>query len=306
MASATFRAMRRAETAAIGLLLVGGLAACGGHHSSGRAGSAVPSSRLVEAHRCLRGFTCAWLAVPLDHAGRVRGTLRLAVGIQEVQRPVHGVLLLLTGGPGQPGVPLIPRVASRLGFALRGYQLVMFDQRGTGAAALSRPALQAAAGSSDLTVVPPADVAGCARTLGRERAYFTTPETVADIEALRTALGVGRLTLDGVSYGSYVAERYALTHPQRVARLVLDSVVPQQGVDPLYLAALQASSRVLRSACAHQGCGWDPAHDVQVVVDRYHDGPQLLNALVAESVAVPSFTEVLGPCTRRPTADRKH
>lgn len=289
--------MRRAEMAAIGLLLVG-LAACGGHHrSTGRTGSAGPPSRLVEAHRCLRvsGFTCAWLAVPLDHAGSARGTLRLAVGIQEVQHPVHGVLLLLTGGPGQPGVSLIPRVVSRLAFALRGYRLVMFDQRGTGATALRCPALQAAAGSSDLTVVPAVDVAGCARKIGPERRYFTTPETVADIEALRTALGVGRLTLDGVSYGSYVAERYALTHPQRVARLVLDSVVPQQGVEPLYLGALQATARVLRSACAQQGCRWDPAHDVHVVVDRYHDGPQLLNALVAESVVVPSFTEVLGP-----------
>ena len=290
--------MRRAEMAAIGLLLAGGLGACGGHHrSTGRTGGAGPPARLVEAHRCPRisGFVCAWLAVPLDHAGAARGTLRLAVGIQHVQRPVHGVLLFLTGGPGQPGVSLIPRVVSRLGSALSGYRLVMFDQRGTGATALRCPALQAAAGSSDLTVVPPADVDSCARKIGPERRYFTTPETVADIEALRTALGVGRLTLDGVSYGSYVAERYALTHPQRVARLVLDSVVPQQGVDPLYLAALQTTARVLRSACAQQRCPWNPAHDVQVVVDRYHNGPQLLNALVAESVVVPSFTQVLRP-----------
>lgn len=290
--------MRRGEMAAIGLLLAGCLAACGGHHrSSGRTGSAGPPPRLVQAHRCRRisGFTCAWLVVPLDHAVTARGMLRLAVGIQRVPRPVHGVLLLLTGGPGQPGVPLIPRVVSRLGFALGGYRLVMFDQRGTGATALHCPALQAAAGSSDLTVVPPSDVASCARKIGPNRRYFTTTETVADIEALRAALGAGRLTLDGVSYGSYVAERYALTHPQRVARLVLDSVVPQQGVDPLYLAALRATARVLRSACAQQHCRWDPAHDVQAVVDRYHDGPQLLNALVAESVAVPSFSEVLGP-----------
>jgi pimeloyl-ACP methyl ester carboxylesterase len=293
--------MQRAKMVAIGLLLVVSLAACGGHDgSSGRTRRAGPPPRLVEAHRCrwVSGFTCAWLAVPLDHASAVQGTLRLAVGIQEVQRPVHGVLLLLTGGPGQPGVSLIPHVVSHLGFALRGYRLVMFDQRGTGATALRCPALQAAAGSSDLTVVPAVDIASCARKIGPERRYFTTPETVADIEALRTALGVGRLTLDGVSYGSYVAERYALTHPQRVARLVLDSVVPQQGLEPLYLAALQATARVLRSACAQQGCRWDPAHDVQVVVDRYHDGPQLLNALVAESVVVPSFTEVVGPLHR--------
>jgi pimeloyl-ACP methyl ester carboxylesterase len=235
------------------------------------------------------------VVVPLDHAGQAPGTLRLAVGVQQVARPAHGVLLFLTGGPGQPGVSLIPHVVSRMGAALNGYRLVMFDQRGTGQGALRCPALQVAAGASDLTVVPPATVASCARVIGPSRRYFTTPETVADIEALRVALGAGRLALDGVSYGTYVAERYALTYPMRVGRLVLDSVVPQQGLDPLYLAALQATARVLRDACAQQGCHWDPARDVRTLVEQYHDGPQLLNAIVAESVAVPSFSEVLGP-----------
>jgi pimeloyl-ACP methyl ester carboxylesterase len=121
---------------------------------------------------------------------------------------------------------------------------------------------------------------------------------VADIESLRIALKARRLTLDGVSYGSFVAERYALTYRSRVARMVLDSVVPQQGVDPLYLAAIQATARVLRDACVQQGCSQDPASDVRAVINRYRDGPQLLNALVAESVAVPSFIEVLGPLRR--------
>ncbi|MGN6170517.1 MAG: alpha/beta fold hydrolase [Solirubrobacteraceae bacterium] len=289
---------RRLRMIALALLLAGGLAACGDHaRRTSRTRSPGPSPRLVGMHRCheAAGFMCASLPVPLDHGGAARGILRLAVGTQQVHRPLHGVLLFLTGGPGQPGVSLIPRVVSRLGSALQGYRLVMFDQRGTGTAALRCTALQAAAGSSDLTVVPPADVASCARKIGLKRRYFTTPETVADIEALRTALGVSRLTLDGVSYGTYVAERYALTYLRRVAKLVLDSVVPQQGVDPLYLAALQATARVLRSACAQQRCRWDPAHDLQVVVDRYHNGPQLLNAVVAESVVVPSFSEVLVP-----------
>jgi len=290
-------ATRRAPMIGIPLLLAGSLAACGEHHRSSSRTSNAPPPRLVGPHPCrrIRGFTCAWLPVPLDHAGRARGRLRLAVGIQQARRPLHGVLLLLTGGPGQPGISLIPRVVSPLGNALSGYRLVMLDQRGTGAAALRCPALQAAAGSSDLMVVRPADVARCAHQIGPQRRYFSTPETVADIEALRVALGVRRLTLDGVSYGTYVAERYALTHPQHVAKLVLDSVVPQQGVDPLYLAAMQATARVLRSACAQQRCHWDPVRDAHVLIDRYHDGPQLLNALVAESVAVPSFSEVLVP-----------
>ena len=68
---------------------------------------------------------------------------------------------------------------------------------------------------------------------------------------------------------------------------------PTQGPDALYAAALQRSGPVLRSVCAQQHCGFDPAEDVATIVRTRHDGPVLLNALVAESVAFPSFEGVL-------------
>ncbi len=231
--------------------------------------------------------------MPLDHAGQTAGTVALAVGIAHPTDAHRGVLLFLTGGPGQPGIPFLTRIQSRLRTALTGYRLVMIDQRGTGAGALDCPALQQAAGASDLTVVSVTTVAACARSIGAARRFYSTAETVADIEALRVALNAPRLTLDGVSYGSFVAERYALVYPTHVARIVLDSVVPQAGVDPLYRAALSGSARVLRSACAAQRCGWDPAADVAAIISRLHDGPALLDALVADSVAAPDFPGVL-------------
>ena len=275
------------------------LAACGGHRRAGTAPRTTwPQAslpRLTTARGCpgAAGFTCSTLTVPLDYAGQARGTLRLRVGVQDVARATHGDLVFFTGGPGQPGVPLLEHVVTRLGAALRGYRLVMLDQRGTGAGALSCPQLQRADGSSDLLVPPPGVVARCAAAIGTDRRFFTTPETVADIERLRTALGVRRLTLDGVSYGTYVAERYALAHPAHVAALVLDSVVPQTGADPLYLAGIEAVPRVLRDVCAAQRCGWDPARDVHRVVAARHDGPALFDALVADSVAFPSFPGAL-------------
>jgi pimeloyl-ACP methyl ester carboxylesterase len=141
--------------------------------------------------------------------------------------------------------------------------------------------------------VPAATVTACARSIDTARRYYTTADTVADIEGLRTALGARRLTLDGVSYGTFVAERYALRYPTHVARIVLDSVVPQAGVDPLYRAALSRSATVLRSVCVAERCGWDPAEDLAVVVRRLHDGPAVLDALVADSVAAPTYPGVL-------------
>jgi len=240
------------------------------------------------------GFSCGSLSVRLEPFGAAPGRLSLRVAMSDVATAPRGVLVFLTGGPGQPGVPFVPRLAGRLGPALRGYRLVMFDQRGTGAGALDCPALQRQMGASDLTVPAPAAVRACAAAIGPDRRFFATADTVADIEALRAALGVARLTLDGVSYGSYVAEQFALTHPGEVSRLVLDSVVPSWNVDPLQLVNMRQTATVLREACAAQGCGFDPASDLAAVVRRYHDGPALLDMLVALSVGDPSFPGVPG------------
>jgi pimeloyl-ACP methyl ester carboxylesterase len=237
-------------------------------------------------------FSCGTLSVRLDPSGSAPGRLSLQVAVSDVAAAPRGVLLFLTGGPGQPGVPFAARIAGRLGSALRGYRLVMFDQRGTGAGALNCPALQQEMGASDLTVPTPAAVRSCAASIGPSRGYFATADTVADIEALRAALGVARLTLDGVSYGSYVAEQFALAHPAQVSRLILDSVVPSWNVDPLQLVNMRQTAIVLREACAAQGCAADPANDLAAVVRRYHDGPALLDTLVAMSVGTPSFPGV--------------
>ena len=263
-------------------------AACSGP-AAGRGPFVPPGLRDLRGCPQAPGYTCGELRVPLDPAGHVAGDLTLQVAVSGAATAPRGVLLFLTGGPGQPGVPFIPRIAARLGAALAGYRLVMFDQRGTGADALNCPALQEIMGGSDLTVPSPAAIRQCAAGVGPRREFFATADTVADIEILRRALGVSRLTLDGVSYGTYVAEQFALAHPGEVARLVLDSVVPGGNVDPLQLANMRDTARVLRAVCAARRCRFDPAQDIATVVRRDHDGPALLDTLVAMSVGDPSF-----------------
>ena len=260
----------------------------------GGPGSALTLAGLSAVRPCpgIPGFSCGMLSVRLDPFGPAPGRLSLRVAVSDVAAAPRGVLVLLTGGPGQPGVRFVPRLVDRLGPALRGYRLVMFDQRGTGDGALNCPALQREMGGSDLAVPMPAAVRSCAAAIGPSRRYFATADTVADIERLKNALGVTRLTLDGVSYGSYVAEWFALAHPAQVSRLVLDSVVPSWNVDPLQLANMRETATVLRAACAARSCGSDPATDLATVVRRYHDGPALLDTLVEMSVSAPSFPGV--------------
>jgi pimeloyl-ACP methyl ester carboxylesterase len=162
----------------------------------------------------------------------------------------------------------------------------MLDQRGTGAPALRCPALQHEMGASDLTPPTRAAVVACATALGPDRRFYSTADTVADLDDLRAALGVSKLTLDGVSYGTFVAERYAIAHPADVARLVLDSVVPHQGYDPLDPVPLEATKRVLTLFC--RAC----PSEVASIVRRYHDGPQILDTLTTLSIGVPRFAAV--------------
>ena len=188
-----------------------------------------PPAQLTQSHPCagIAGFICSTLRVPLDHSGHTPGTLRLQVAAADNVRSSRGVLLFLTGGPGQPGVPFVPRIANRIALALRDYRLVMFDQRGTGQfGTINCPALQAAVGSSDITVPSRRSVQDCANSIGPNRRFYSTADTVADMDMLRQALSVQKMVVDGVSYGTFVAEHYALAYPTHVSKLVLDSVLP--------------------------------------------------------------------------------
>ena len=66
---------------------------------------------------------------------------------------------------------------------------------------------------------------------------------------MRAALGVDKLTLIGVSYGTFLAQAYAARYPTHVERVLLDSVLDVSGWDPFYLDIFGAVPRVLRAVC---------------------------------------------------------
>ena len=261
-------------------------------------GAAGAPPRLMNQHPCagMGGFTCSTLTVPLDRSGRIKGKLQLNVAAADNTRADRGVLLFLAGGPGQPGVSAVGRVASRLTPLLAGYRLVMVDQRGTGGTAIQCPSLQAEVGSSDLAVPTAAAVRDCASRLGSTRGLYSTRDTVADLDALRQALGVKTWTLDGVSYGTFVAARYAIAHPQNVRALVLDSVLPHtdpQADEALYVTGMQATARVLRAACSDLACGFDPADDLAWVVRHGADPVKVWDAIVTYEFVDPEYQRML-------------
>lgn len=215
------------------------------------AASPAPAAGTIAWSACadLAGWECGTLTVPLDRSGAVPGAVTLSVSRTVASgNPGRSAVVALAGGPGQAALPLRETLAKVTGAALTHRDLVVFDQRGTGASgALSCPSL--AARSSITTAI-----GGCADTLGPARGLYRTVDSVADIEALRTAAGYDSLMLFGVSYGTKVAETYASLHPDRTEALLLDSVVLPDGPDPFRRSSLRAVPRVLADLCAGRAC----------------------------------------------------
>jgi pimeloyl-ACP methyl ester carboxylesterase len=210
-----------------------------------------------------KGFSCATLSVPLDRSGSVPGSVALSMErLQVGASPSRSAVVALAGGPGQAAVPLARDAASAMAPALASRDLIVFDQRGTGASGPLRcPSVEGAGPSGP---IGPA-FERCALQIGAARGAYTTQESVADIEAIRQATGYEKLVLYGVSYGTKVALEYAERYPQHVEALVLDSVVPTGVSDPFGLASFAAIGPMLADLCEAGACAGitaDPLGDL--------------------------------------------
>jgi pimeloyl-ACP methyl ester carboxylesterase len=197
------------------------------------------------------GFQCAALQVPLEHSEAGTGTVVLNVERKLAgATPSRDAVVALAGGPGQAALPLAAFIAKAIAPALGSRDLLVFDQRGTGTSdPLSCPALE-----TSIDAPAPQLFGRCAAEIGAARGAFTTQESVEDIEALRVAGGYEKLVLYGTSYGTKVALEYAERYPQDVEALVLDSVVPSGGWEPLHLESFEAIPGILAELCADNAC----------------------------------------------------
>ena len=184
---------------------------------------------------------CGTLQVPLDHANPTGPTIRLAL-----TRKVHtaaayqGVLLVNPGGPGGSGLTL-PGLSDYVpGNVGASYDWIGFDPRGVGASTPSLHCTTSYFGYDRPGYVPrnprierywlsknASYAKACANTTAKRAllAHLTTLDTVQDMESIRVALGVQKISYYGFSYGTYLGQVYATRYPTRVGRFVLDGVV---------------------------------------------------------------------------------
>ena len=240
------------------------------------------------------GLQCATLDVPFDRAEPAVGSIALAVQRVPASAARTGTIVLLAGGPGQPALPAFEALLAPLARdpALRSFELVAFDQRGTGQSEGLRCPLDDEALKGGLTSY----LGACGAALGATRAFYTSQESVEDLNSLREALGGAPLSLLAVSYGGRVAGMYAREYPQGVARMVLDSPTPPAGADALNKQRLHALRRVFdEGICGTGACrsfSGDVYAELARLVGKLRRGPLRTRIYNAHGRLVPaSVTE---------------
>jgi pimeloyl-ACP methyl ester carboxylesterase len=224
-------------------------------------------------HSCDLGlpkpFRCGRIAVPVLRAEPQLGKTNVAFAVRTRaarSRPSLGTIVAMDGGPGyaSTAAPYARSLVAALAPLLRRRDLVLFDERGTGRSdVVDCPALQ------EGLVQEAIAVGECADRLGRRRLGYTSAEAAADLEAVRQALGLGRIFFYGDSYGTLFGQAFAVRYPQALRGLILDSAYPAD--DPYYRTLLPAGLDGLRIACRHSpGCAGDPVARFSRVVHRFH------------------------------------
>ncbi|MEU4538476.1 alpha/beta hydrolase [Streptosporangium sp. NPDC023825] len=233
-------------------LLTAPNAAARGHDTSSAATRAGAGKAGGEAGRGAGGFRhpCASAKTRCD--GEIRVPLdwgdpdseRIAVAFawlprKDTSRPASGTVLANPGGP-LSALPAVPSLAESLGPVLDRHNLLVVEPRGLGKPApLLCPGL-------DLTVRE--TVRACAARLGPRSRFFTADQAVTDMNAVRDALGVPKVTFYGISYGTLFAQAYATRHPGTLSGVLLDSVVPT-GEDGYVAERIRKRADLLDVAC---------------------------------------------------------
>jgi pimeloyl-ACP methyl ester carboxylesterase len=201
--------------------------------------------------------TCGTVSAALDPSGRVHGRVSLYVERYAAVSHPTGTLVALAGGPGQAAVPLLGDFRDVFKSVLGSRALVVFDERGIGRS-----------GRLDCRVPRDTELAGsligaCARSLGARGRFYSSDDTVSDIETIRRDLKLGPIDLYGVSYGTFPATQYARRYPSNVAHLILDSTLPADGDHDVKLNSITSIRRQLASICTTVCPTLDPSADLE-------------------------------------------
>lgn len=168
-----------------------------------------------------------------------------------------------SGGPGGPGIAATHAAVLMHEPLLRNHDLVYFTQRGTKLAEpfLDRPAYNEAGPAGQLAGSTDEEIREARRTAyqaciedftaqGVDLSAYTTSENAADVADISAALGYDKIVYYGASYGTQLGQFLAKEHPDLVAGVALDGVVPLTATKMIQVTDIPGSFTQIWDACA--------------------------------------------------------
>jgi pimeloyl-ACP methyl ester carboxylesterase len=253
--------------AGLGLCILSAAVALGG---CGNAAGPTRSLRLSECRlpNLSTLAQCGEIEVPEDRSKPDSRKIKIFAAVLPANTlsPKEDPLLILAGGPGQAASTLAP-FASRLNEVRRARDVILIDQRGTGRSSPLDCAAFKPRDDDALETDPVPRARQCVlqlRAQGIDAAQYTTTAWIADLEAMRTALGYAQWNLWGGSYGTRVALEYLRRYPDHVRTMTLDGVAPPSMIVTLDIwrtrqAMLDAVFRACVESAACKKTHPDPA-----------------------------------------------
>ncbi len=237
---------------------------------------------------------CGTLVRPLDPEGAVPGEISLKVAVVSALNlsPRRDPLVPIAGGPGQGSIQFYSAYFHGFESVRRNRDILLVDQRGTGESSrMDCPVdddLVDGQYSAELTIEYTRE---CLQQLPFDPRFFTTSVAVADLEAVRVALGYPSLNLYGVSYGSRVAQHFARRYPSSTRTVILDGVVPPQvSLGPEIATESQRAVDNILARCAEDPACSEAFPNVQATFQR----------VVADLLESPVTVDMPHPNTGRP------
>ncbi len=208
--------------------------------------------------------------------------------------PAKGTVAVNPGGPGETSIDKAEAFAWGLEGLLKDHDLLLVDPRGSGTSQPVPCGVTDAEYRFGTRDQQRAAVERCAKNLGPKTAGYTSAATADDIDAIRAHLGVQKLSLYGLSYGTYLMPVYASRHPERVRSIVLSGAYPLQ-LDPLARPSAQAVSLNLRRVCERSvpvACdGRQAVQDLATTAARLRTQPITVPITTEHGVYTKRFTE---------------
>ena len=156
--------------------------------------------------------------------------LNIAIIRSKSTKKKNDPMIMLAGGPGQSSVESYVGVSHAFRKILKDRDVVLVDQRGTGKSHPIKCEFDESIQEmllADQSLIYP-EIEKCVAKLDADTRYYTTTESIKDLEEVRKALKIEKWNLIGISYGTRKALTYMELFPNSIRSVILDGVVPQQ------------------------------------------------------------------------------